>query len=287
MKTVAVLGAFDDPRSQDVRLLEEASKFGAVHVWLWSDEVVAALTGQLPKFPFAERLYLLQAIRFVKSVKQIDDSAHGSIGNLSNALNALPIDESGPPDIWAVPTAGANDQKRVFCAAQGVEYRVFAPADLAGFPQPPNVADYDGRSSFVFRRPSVIVTGCYDWLHSGHVRFFEEVSELGDLLVAVGNDANVRHLKGTGHPLQSQEERRYMVGAIRYVTQALITSGHGWMDAEPDIARLKPDMYAVNEDGDVPEKRAFCAEHGLEYVVLKRMPKAGLSRRSSTDLRGF
>ena len=197
------------------------------------------------------------------------------------------------PDIWAVAEADDTPQKRASCAAQGVEYRVFAPADLAGFPEPPNAADHDGHSSSVIRRssvvrrPSVIVTGCYDWLHSGHVRFFEEVSELGDLLVAVGNDANVRHLKGEGHPLQTQDERRYMVGAIRYVTQALVTSGHGWMDAEPDIARLKPDMYAVNEDGDKPEKRAFCAEHGLAYVVLKRTPKAGLSRRSSTDLRGF
>jgi cytidyltransferase-like protein len=150
---------------------------------------------------------------------------------------------------------------------------------MRGFPMP--------SANAPSARKKVIVTGCYDWLHSGHVRFFEEVSELGDLLVAVGNDANVRHLKGAGHPLQSQEERRYMVGAIRYVTQALVTSGHGWMDAEPEIARLKPDMYAVNEDGDVPEKRAFCDEHGLTYVVLKRTPKAGLSRRSSTDLRGF
>ena len=287
MKTVAVLGAFDNLRSQDIRFLEEASKFGAVHVWLWSDEVVAALTGQLPKFPCAERHYLLQAIRYVNRVEQIDDSAYGSIGNHSYLVNALPIGASGPPDIWAVPTADDHDQKRAFCAKHGIEYRIFTPANLAGFPEPPNVADPDRHSSFVVRRPSVIVTGCYDWLHSGHVRFFEEVSELGDLLVAVGNDANVRHLKGAGHPLQNQEERRYMVGAIRYVTQALITSGHGWMDAEPDIARLKPDMYAVNEDGDVPEKRAFCAEHGLEYVVLKRTPKAGLSRRSSTDLRGF
>jgi cytidyltransferase-like protein len=206
----------------------------------------------------------------------------------------LPYNPDGLPavaglqaDIWAVAEADNTAQTRSFCAAQGVEYRVFAPADLAGFPEPLSAAVNDGRSSFVVRRPSVIVTGCYDWLHSGHVRFFEEVSELGDLLVAVGNDANVRHLKGEGHPLQTQDERRYMVGAIRYVTQALVTSGHGWMDAEPDIARLKPDMYAVNEDGDKPEKRAFCAEHGLAYVVLKRTPKAGLSRRSSTDLRGF
>ena len=287
MKTVAVLGAFDDLKSRDVRFLEEASKFGAVHVWLWSDEVVAALTGQTPKFPFAERHYLLQAIRYVNSVGQIDDSALRSVGNHSYLLNVLPIGGSGQPGVWAVTTADDNDQKRTFCAAQGVEYHVFAPADLAGFPEPPNAANHADRSSLDVRRPSVIVTGCYDWLHSGHVRFFEEVSALGDLLVAVGNDANVRHLKGKGHPLQTQDERRYMVGAIRYVTQALITSGHGWMDAEPEIERLKPDIYAVNEDGDKPEKQAFCAEHGLAYAVLKRTPKAGLSKRSSTDLRGF
>ena len=59
------------------------------------------------------------------------------------------------------------------------------------------------------------------------------------------------------------------------------------MDAEPEIERTAPDIYVVNEDGDKPEKRAFCAEHGLEYVVLKRTPKDGLSKRSSTDLRGF
>ena len=59
------------------------------------------------------------------------------------------------------------------------------------------------------------------------------------------------------------------------------------MDAEPEIEKLKPDMYAVNEDGDKREKRDFCEKHGLEYVVLKRTPKEGLTQRSSTNLRGF
>ncbi len=271
MKTVAVLGAFDNLRSQDIRFLEEASKFGAVHVLLWSDEVVVAVTGKAPVFPFAERHYLLQAIRYVKSVGQID--------TLPYDPDAWPAVAGVQADIWAVAEADDTPLKRASCAASGLDYHVVMADEMRGFPTP----SADASST----RKKVIVTGCYDWLHSGHVRFFEEVSELGDLLVAVGNDANVRHLKGAGHPLQSQEERRYMVGAIRYVTQALVTSGHGWMDAEPEIARLKPDMYAVNEDGDVPEKRAFCVEHGLKYVVLKRTPKAGLSKRSSTDLRGF
>jgi cytidyltransferase-like protein len=288
MKAVIVTGRFDDLRSSHVRFLEEASKLGAVHVLLWSDEVTAAVTGKLPDFPLAERHYLVQAIRYVHSVGQIVAPSYDP--------DTLPASISLSPAIWAVTEAEDTPQKRAFCGAHGLVYHVFVTDDLAGFPIPAEETPYaishtpsavGSRPSAVVHRPSVIATGCYDWLHSGHVRFFEEVSELGDLYVAVGNDANVRHLKGAGHPLQTQDERRYMVGAIRYVTQALITSGYGWMDAEPEIKRLKPDIYAVNEDGDVPEKRAFCAEHRLEYVVLKRTPKEGLARRSSTDLRGF
>ena len=43
----------------------------------------------------------------------------------------------------------------------------------------------------------------------------------------------------------------------------------------------------MNEDGDKPVKREYCERRGIEYVVLKRVPKAGLPRRESTDLRGF
>jgi len=133
----------------------------------------------------------------------------------------------------------------------------------------------------------VIVTGCYDWFHSGHVRFFEEVSGLGDLYVVVGHDANIRLLKGEGHPMFCQDERRYMVQSIRYVKRALIASGDGWLDAEREIRRLGPHIYAVNEDGDRPEKRDYCEAQGIEYRVLKRLPKEGLLPRQSTSLRGF
>ena len=87
--------------------------------------------------------------------------------------------------------------------------------------------------------------------------------------------------------MYSEDERRYMAGSIRFVKQALISSGSGWMDAEPEIAMIRPDIYAVNEDGDKPEKRKFCEQYGLEYVVLRRTPAAGLPERTSTNLRGF
>jgi hypothetical protein len=71
------------------------------------------------------------------------------------------------------------------------------------------------------------------------------------------------------------------------VTQALVATGSGWLDAEPEIRAIRPDIYAVNEDGDKPEKREFCKANGIDYVVLRRVPRPGLPKRTSTDLRGF
>jgi hypothetical protein len=71
------------------------------------------------------------------------------------------------------------------------------------------------------------------------------------------------------------------------VERSLISTGTGWMDAEPEIDAIAPHVYVVNEDGDQPEKREFCRAHGLEYVVLERRPHPGLPRRTSTDLRGY
>jgi glycerol-3-phosphate cytidylyltransferase-like family protein len=56
----------------------------------------------------------------------------------------------------------------------------------------------------------------------------------------VGHDANIRLLKGKGHPMFPQEKRRYMVRSVRFVTEALVSTGQGWLDAEPEIAILSP-----------------------------------------------
>ncbi|MCJ7774150.1 MAG: hypothetical protein MUP22_13580, partial [Desulfobacterales bacterium] len=115
----------------------------------------------------------------------------------------------------------------------------------------------------------------------------EEVSQFGDLYVVVGHDDNLRLLKGERHPLFFAEERLYWVQAIRVVKHALISTGHGWLDAAPEIERIKPDIFVVNKDGDVPEKRKYFWELGIEYKILDRKPKIGLPARVSTNLRGF
>jgi cytidyltransferase-like protein len=272
MENVVVSGSFDNFRSGDVRFLEEASRFGPVHVVLWSDLAVKRLTGADTRFPQQERKYFLEAVRYVHKVWTVDEIP---------GLDELPLVIGFTPGTWVVPEREDSSAKEEYCTSHGMTYNVIQKSSLQGFPGVDLNIDYSSSDK------KVLVTGCFDWFHSGHVRFFEETSTLGDLYVVVGHDENVRLLKGDGHPLLPQEERRYMVGAIRFVKQALISSGSGWMDAEPEIEAIKPDMYVVNEDGDQPEKREFCENQGLEYVVLKRTPAEGLPRRESTHLRGF
>jgi cytidyltransferase-like protein len=270
MTRAVVFSSFDRLNSADFRFLQEAARLGEVEVLLWSDQAIRSLTGREPRYPQAEREYVIKAIRYVQRV---------TLTEVDAGPDALPRALPCRPEVWVIDPEGASPAKRAYCAAHGLKYHALAASDIAGFREPA-LEPPSGRKK-------VIVTGCYDFFHSGHVRFFEEVAELGDLFVVVGNDENVRMLKGAGHPLLTAAERRFNVGAIRYVKQALVSTGMGWMDAAPEIARIKPDIYAVNEDGDKPEKRDFCRTHGVEYVVLKRSPKEGLARRSSTDLRGF
>jgi len=240
-------------------------------VLLWSDASLHRLTGKAPKYSAAERLYFLKRIRYVSQVKQVE---------APNDPNTLPPIQGPQPQFWVVDTAQDRPAKKASCASCGLEYRVLRDEDLRGFPtQSPTPS--------IPPRKKVVVTGCYDWFHTGHVRFFEEVSQYGDLYVIVGHDTNIRLLKGQDHPLFPQEERRYVVGSIRFVTQALISSGEGWLDADPEIRRLRPDLYAVNEDGDNGGKREYCERLGIGYLVLHRTPAPGLPRRTSTALRGF
>lgn len=133
-------------------------------------------------------------------------------------------------------------------------------------------------------KKKVFVSGCYDLLHSGHVEFFKEAAQYGDLYVGIGSDATILDYKHH-KTVYSEQERLFMVKSIRYVKDAFINSGHGIMDFVPTVEALKPDVLVVNEDGSNEDKRRFCAEHGIEYVVLQRKPSEGLEARSSTDLK--
>ena len=133
-------------------------------------------------------------------------------------------------------------------------------------------------------RKKVFVSGCYDLLHSGHVEFFKQASQYGDLYVGIGSDATYLEYKHR-KPMFPQEERLFMVKSVRYVTEAYVNEGSGVIDFLPTLDIVKPDVFVVNADGGSPEKRQLCKERGIEYVELQRTPAEGLQARSSSGLK--
>ena len=130
----------------------------------------------------------------------------------------------------------------------------------------------------------VFVSGCYDLLHSGHVEFFKQASQFGDLYVGIGSDATYQEYKHR-KPMFPQEERLFMVQSVRYVKEAYINQGSGVIDYIPTLDLVKPDVFVVNAEGGSDEKRQLCAERGIEYIELERTPAEGLIARSSSSLK--
>lgn len=130
----------------------------------------------------------------------------------------------------------------------------------------------------------VFVSGCYDLLHSGHVEFFRQASQYGDLYVGIGSDNTILYYKNH-KTVYSEQERLFMVKSIRYVKEAYINAGSGILDFLPTLDIVQPDILVVNSDGGSEDKRRVCEEKGIEYVVLERDPHEGLEARSSTALK--
>ena len=130
----------------------------------------------------------------------------------------------------------------------------------------------------------VMVSGCFDLLHAGHIEFLKSASSYGNVHVFIGSDSNIKKLKNHEASF-NQNERLFILQSIKYVFKAEISSGEGYLDFSEDLKKLKPDFFIVNEDGDRDEKRNLCKKYNVEYIVLRREPSKGLPARSSTQLK--
>jgi cytidyltransferase-like protein len=132
------------------------------------------------------------------------------------------------------------------------------------------------------KNKKVLVSGCFDLLHGGHIAFFKTASSYGDLYVSIGRDENLLLLKGR-KPVFSESERLYIVRSIRYVYDAFVASGSGILDFEPELRRINPDIFIVNFEGHSSDKEILCKKLGIEYIRLDRIPEPGLPVRSSSE----
>jgi len=92
----------------------------------------------------------------------------------------------------------------------------------------------------------VWTNGCFDLLHTGHIRYLQDAKKLGDLLIiGLNSDDSIKRLKGEGRPIQSQEERAEILSSLEFVDYLIIFSE---LSVEKYLAELKPNLYVKGGD---------------------------------------
>jgi cytidyltransferase-like protein len=131
----------------------------------------------------------------------------------------------------------------------------------------------------------VFVSGTYDILHAGHVQFFTDARALGDHLTVCFASDEVLMLGKKRVSALPEDNKKILIGSLRCVDEAVSSSDvHPVFDFVAHIERVKPDILAVTEDDRHAEaKRAFCAERGIELVVLPK--RSFVTQTSTTNIR--
>ena len=127
----------------------------------------------------------------------------------------------------------------------------------------------------------VFTNGCFDLLHTGHVRYLQQARALGDaLVVAINSDRSVRTLKGPDRPINSELDRAEVIAALACVDTVVIFE-------EPRVTRLieqiQPHIYAKGGDYTPdtldPGEKAALDSAGTAISILSLVPG-----RSTTNM---
>lgn len=120
----------------------------------------------------------------------------------------------------------------------------------------------------------VLVGGCFDVIHYGHIEFLRKSKALGDwLLVALESDKNVWRRKGDNRPIHTQKMRKEMLEALSFVDEVILlpTMIHD-QDYEKLVSDIHPAIIAVTEgDSYVEQKKKQAEKIGATVVEIPKV----------------
>lgn len=91
----------------------------------------------------------------------------------------------------------------------------------------------------------VYTGGTFDCFHAGHVNFLRNISEFGDVVVALNTDEFIEEFKGR-RPIMSYDERKAVLESCKYVKR--VVKNVLGSDSKPTITGVGPDVIAVGTD---------------------------------------
>lgn len=128
----------------------------------------------------------------------------------------------------------------------------------------------------------VLVGGCFDILHIGHITFLKKAKKKGDILIVLlESDEFIRKTKGEGRPINKQKDRAKILSSVKF-TDFIITLP--WMKEDLDydklVVKLDPDIIATTSDDKsiAHKKRVAKLTNAKLIAVTKMLPTYSTSR---------
>jgi len=95
-------------------------------------------------------------------------------------------------------------------------------------------------------RKIVFTNGCFDILHVGHVKYLEVAKSFGDMLiVGLNSDDSIKRLKGQSRPINSLEDRAYVLSALESVSFVVPFEEDTPLEL---ISAIRPDVLVKGAD---------------------------------------
>lgn len=118
----------------------------------------------------------------------------------------------------------------------------------------------------------VLVGGCFDILHFGHIQFLQNAKDAGDyLVVALEPDESIIHHKKR-LPIHNQKERAHNLLALRSVDQViLLPSLQGFDDYQLLVKNINPQIIAITHgDPQISNKQKQAEAIGAELLIVSQ-----------------
>ena len=92
----------------------------------------------------------------------------------------------------------------------------------------------------------VFTNGCFDILHIGHVKYLEKAKNFGDILIlGLNSDNSTQRLKGKNRPINTQDDRAYILASLEMVDYVVIFNEDTPLDL---IKLIRPDVLVKGGD---------------------------------------
>lgn len=127
----------------------------------------------------------------------------------------------------------------------------------------------------------VLVGGCFDLLHFGHIHFLKNAKKLGDVLVvALESDENIKRIKGVGRPFHNQNQRREILESLRFVDKVILLKDK--MDDKEYkllVNKVRPSIIAVTKGDPILKKKEAQAEKiGAKVIEIAKIKTPSTSK---------